>query len=254
KSLPRIAVVTPSYNQAAFLERTMRSVLEQDYPELEYIVLDGGSTDDSPKIIGRYASSLAYWESRKDNGQADAVARGFERSSAEILAYINSDDFYFPGAFRRAGEVFSTHPSVEWVIGRSTVVDAGETLMYNWRPPKVTYRSLLFSGPYFHQPSSFWRRSAYDAVGGFDRSLHFAFDYDLFLRLAKRGRPYMVDERLASFRIHATSKTTTQQETCEREVRQLRERFGYSRYPRLVPQAFNFGFTRYVRLLQKLGA
>jgi len=226
-TLPQVTIVTPSYNQAKFIERTIRSVLEQDYPKLEYIIMDGGSTDGSVEVIRRYAGRLSYWESHPDDGQADAVYRGFERSTGEILGYLNSDDLLLPGALERVGRYFQTHPEEEWVVGGAVTIDPEDRPVLNRiglprcnLGVRATFHQLLFHGCHFNQPASFWRREAFFAAGGFDRSLQFCLDRDLYLRLSRRCPSGQIKAFLACFRAHPASKTSTipQVRNAEREI------------------------------------
>lgn len=226
-SLPRISIVTPSFNQGEFLERTILSVLNQGYPNLEYIIMDGGSTDGSIAIIEKYETHLAYWVSEDDGGQADAIFRGFERSTGEILGYLNSDDLLLPGALERVGGYFQAHPEEEWAVGGAMTIDpADQPVLNRIGIPRcnlglrVTLHQLVFHGCQFNQPASFWRREAFFATGGFDRSLRFCLDRDLYLRLAQRRPSGHIKAFLACFRIHPASKTSTIQSVrdAEREV------------------------------------
>jgi len=232
-SLPRITVVTPSFNQGSFLEATLRSVLDQTYANLEYIVLDGGSTDNSVKVIRRYASRLSFWESKKDGGQAEAISRGFSMASGEIMGWVNSDDLLLPGSLARVADYFSCNPDEECVVGGAVVIDSegnpvrSRAGFYEYSlGSRVTFDQLLFFGCAFCQPACFWRREPYLAVGGFDSSLRFSFDYDLFLRLSRR-RPFgWLREYLACFRVHPSSKTSTLRDVRDEENAQLWRKFG----------------------------
>lgn len=214
--LPKITIVTPSYNQGEFIEDTIRSVLDQDYPNLEYIIMDGGSTDGSVEIIKRYEKRLAYWESHQDDGQADAVNRGFERSTGEILGYLNSDDLLLPGSLEKVGRYFLENPKEEWVVGGGLDISPSGQYEYDrFGNPRfqsgvrISFPHLLFRGMVFIQPASFWRREAFFAVRGFNRSLRFCFDYDLYFRLAQRSMSGRINEILACFRHHPNSKSST---------------------------------------------
>lgn len=210
----RISIVTPSFNQRAFVEVTLKSVLDQGVPALEYIVMDGGSSDGSREIIEGYGARLAHWESAPDKGQADAVYRGFEWSTGEILGWVNSDDVLLPGALARVARFFDENPEENWVVGSCLMVDArGAPLRTRLGSPvfykgySVSFSQLLYWGPGFAQPASFWRRRAFFECGGFDRSLQFCFDYDLYLRLAARRASGAIPECLACFRVHGGSKS-----------------------------------------------
>ena len=227
KNLPLISIVTPSYNQARYLEQTLRSVLDQSYRNVEYIVMDGGSSDGSPEIIKKYERRLKFWKSEKDDGQADAVYRGFEISTGEVLGYLNSDDYYLPGALQVVAECFANEPGIHWLIGGCVTVNSGGKKITKFYGAAQDYDSLLNSGPVFYQMACFWRRGDFFQLGGFDRSLHFCFDYDLFLRLARQSPPAVSHKILAAYRAHGDSKTSRLATTVAvREGNVVRERFG----------------------------
>lgn len=203
---PAISIVTPSYQHGRFLEWTLRSVLLQEYPNLEYVVMDGGSMDETREILKRYESRLAHVESAKDAGQADAVARGFAHTSGEIMAYLNSDDVLAPGALEFVAKFFAENPSVDAVYSNRVFIREDGVVDSYWLLPP--HSNLLMSRwDYIPQETCFWRRSIYDAVGGIDPSFQFALDYDLFVRFMQRGRMQHVNRFLGAFRKHAASKT-----------------------------------------------
>lgn len=204
---PRITVVTPSYNQAPFLEQAIESVLAQNYPDLEYMVLDGGSTDGSVEIIRKYERYLAYWTSERDQGQADAVNRGWPRATGEILAFLNSDDYYFAGALERVARTFLEHPEAGVVHGQGEFVDvAGEgvqvTAISFASPQQMA--DVLGSLP---QPATFIRRSVIDRIGYLDISMHYGLDKDFYLRAAANFPVVTIAERLAALRMHPEAKS-----------------------------------------------
>jgi glycosyltransferase involved in cell wall biosynthesis len=233
----KISVVTPSFNQAQFLKQTMLSVLEQDYPHVEYLVLDGGSTDGSASIIREYADRLAYWRSERDGGQSDAIASGFERATGDILCWLNSDDVFLPGALSAVADYFTRHPEMEAVSGGAYYIDA------EGRPWKssfgsyttgvaTTYNRLRFLGGLdgVFQQATFWRRSAYEAVGGLDRSLQFIMDRDLFTRLAKRKPFGRLPRFLACFRLHGDCKSVRIQNIRRQEGQLFAQRYGVTEF------------------------
>jgi len=225
---PRVSIVTPSYNQGQFIEETIRSVLLQGYPNLEYIIMDGGSTDGSVEIIHRYEPWLAYWVSEPDQGQADAISRGFAGASGAILAWLNSDDRYRPGTLNRVARFFATHP--ETVLGAGDVnhIDARGRFLSRQRvvrPIWLVAANLSQHG--WPQPGCFWLHSAYRSVGGVDSSLQFCMDLDLFLRLTRAGQTERIPgPPLADFRHHAGSKTSSAQDVRAKESAILRSRYG----------------------------
>jgi glycosyltransferase involved in cell wall biosynthesis len=207
---PKISIVTPSFQQGNFLEWTMRSVLEQGYPNLEYVVMDGGSKDRTGEILARYRDLLSYCESAPDKGQADAVVRGFEHTSGEIMAYLNSDDLLAPGALDFAARYLTAHPEVDAIYSHRVFIDEENIVTRYWiLPPHHTW--MMERWDYIPQETCFWRRRIYEQVGGIDRTFHFALDYDLFVRFMKQGRMERVNRFLGAFREHPSSKTTMQE-------------------------------------------
>lgn len=209
---PKISIVTPSFNQGGFIEATIRSVLEQDYPELEYWVIDGGSSDGTLDILKKYEDRLR-WISEPDSGQTNAINKGLRLASGEVLAYLNSDDLYLPGALRRVGAYFAAHPEAAWLTGRCRTIDAGgvETRRLITRYKNFWLRlrsySVLQVLNYISQPATFWRRAAYEALGPLDENLHYTMDYDYWLRLGGRYRLHVLPQELAAFRLHGSSKS-----------------------------------------------
>jgi glycosyltransferase involved in cell wall biosynthesis len=223
---PRVSVVTPSFQQAAFLERTMRSVLEQDYPNLEYRVCDGGSSDGSVEVIRRHEARLAGWDSERDGGPACAVNRGFATSTGDIMAWLNSDDLLMPGAVRFVASYLARHPEVDAVYGHRVVIDERDWEVGRWVLPRHDGEMLLW-GDFIPQETLFWRRSLWERAGGrLDESFKFAFDWDLLLRFQKAGaRIVRLPWHLGCFRVHDAQKSTADIHTVgQEETRRLRER------------------------------
>jgi len=205
---PRVTIVTPSYNQGEFIEETIRSVLLQGYPNLEYIIMDGGSTDNSVEIIRKYERWLAYWVSEPDRGQSDAINKGWRMATGEVLAYLNSDDIYYPGAIRSAVECFLQHPEVGMVYGDSNIVDETGTVVRRHRLHQMTFPELLDWFDYIPQPTAFLRREVIATVGMTDTRLHYAMDYDLWLRVGLRFGMNYIPQLIASERRHSRAKTS----------------------------------------------
>jgi glycosyltransferase involved in cell wall biosynthesis len=211
EGLRRISIVTPSFNQGNFLEETIRSVLLQAYPKLEYIVIDGGSTDDSVEIIRRYESHLAYWVSEKDAGQAHAINKGFKKATGEWVGWLNSDDFYLPGAFHTLMRVAS-ETQAEWVAGSVRFVHEGEEHLDCTKAQRSSNQLIdwLLLKFHFHQPGAFWKRAVFERYGYLDEHMHYAFDWAFWCRLVASGaRPHLIDYPVAGFRLHNESKTLT---------------------------------------------
>jgi len=204
-----VSIVTPSFNQAAYLEQTLLSVLEQDYADIEYLVIDGGSTDGSPDIIKRYASRLAYWISEKDSGQADAINKGMARAKGEIVAWLNSDDTYLPGTVTAAVKAFDENPDVAMVYADMLAVDERGQTFNTLRYRQLTLEDLL-SFQIIGQPAVFMRRSAFEKAGGLDPSFHFLLDHHLWIRIAAQGRILHIPQTWAAARYHAKAKNRAQ--------------------------------------------
>jgi glycosyltransferase involved in cell wall biosynthesis len=211
---PKITVVTPSYNQGQFIEQTIHSVLAQGYPNLEYIVMDGGSTDGTVEILRKYEKHLA-WTSGRDCGQSDALNKGFQRASGEILAYINSDDVYEPGALLKVGGFFVNHPQTCWLTGRCQLIDQEgreiRKLITTYKNFWLLFKSynVLLAIDYISQPATFWRREVIQRVGVFDEKLHLTMDYDYSLRVGSQYKLWVINDTLASFRVHSASKSAS---------------------------------------------
>lgn len=203
---PRISIVTPSYNQACFLETTIRSVVEQDYSDIEYIIIDGGSTDGSQEIIKRYADRIAFWVSERDNGQSDAINKGFRKCTGDIIAWINSDDLYVDGAIPLVAKYFSEHPDVDMIHGDIDFIDGHGKFLSKVKTADFTLPELLVTNR-VSQPSVFWRRKIFDEIGYLDESFHYVMDYDFWIRVAMKHEVRHVGATVAQFRLHDTSKT-----------------------------------------------
>ena len=200
-----VSIITPSYNQAPFLEQTIQSVLEQDYPSIEYIVVDGGSTDNSAEIIKKYADRLAYWISERDSGQAEAINKGFSRASGEILGWLNSDDYYLPGTIAAAVRCFEENPDVVLLYGDMLAVD-GNGQTFNLLKYKQLSLEDLLCFQIIGQPSVFFRRAALEKAGRLDTTFHFMLDHHLWIRLAQRGPILHVPEIWSAARYHPAAK------------------------------------------------
>ena len=207
--LPTIAIVTPSYNQSDLITYTMESVLGQNYPHLEYGVVDGGSTDGTAEILMKYQDRLAYHVSEADNGQSHAIAKGFSNLNGEIMAYLNSDDLLLPGTLRFVGAFFAKHPDIDVIYGHRIIIDEAGQEVGRWILPRHNAEAIRHFD-YVPQETLFWRKSLYEAVGGVDQSFQFAMDWDLLLRFLSAGaRFYRAPYFLACFRIHNKQKTLT---------------------------------------------
>ncbi|HEX5000627.1 MAG TPA: glycosyltransferase family 2 protein [Terriglobia bacterium] len=231
---PRVSVVTPSYNQAEFIEETMRSVLLQGYPDLEYIVMDGGSNDGSVEVIRKYEKFLASWTSARDNGAADAIGRGFARASGAVMAYLNSDDLYLPGALNHIGAVFAG-ANADVLYGNMHWMDRESHLVGERRQTPFSRLGYVYGGSDLPQQSTFWTAEMYRKAGGMDPAFQFAFDMDLFARFMAGGARFVHTRHfLAAFRLHSEQKSDAINEVGRRETNIIRKR--YAKFPvRSIP-------------------
>jgi len=223
---PLVSIVTPSFNQRVYLEKTILSVLEQDYPNLEYYVIDGGSRDGSLEIIRKYAPRLAGWVSEPDQGQTDAINKGFARCKGDIMAWLNSDDLYLPGAVSAAVRFLQENPEVGMVYGDTDLIDGQGEKIGKFNAQQTSYQRLMRGGVYIPQPAAFWRRELWEKAGPLDPGFYFAMDYDLWVRFAKLGEIRYNPGVWAGFRIHGEGKTTLDNARCWPEMRRVHKREG----------------------------
>jgi Glycosyltransferases involved in cell wall biogenesis len=232
-SLPRITVVTPSFNQAPYLEDTILSVLGQNYPDLEYIVIDGGSSDGSVGIIRKYQRHLALWLSEPDDGQAQAVNKGFRGATGEILAWLNSDDMYLPGTLAHVATTLDPGRP-ELLFGNCLHFKEKDTLAFGSNVRLGHGAQNLALVDYIIQPSSFWTRQAWLQTGPLDESLEFALDWEWFVRANRKGVAFRPDDRVLSlYRIHEMHKTGTGGDRRRKELASIHRRYAGARYEQL---------------------
>ncbi|MCY7291411.1 MAG: glycosyltransferase [Ferruginibacter sp.] len=216
---PKITIITPSYNQEQFIEETIRSVLLQNYPNLEYIIIDGGSTDKSVEIIRKYEKYITCWVSEKDRGQSHAINKGFAKSSGDILCWINSDDLLKPGALEFVARSFPDISIPAWLIGSSEIIDSASKLIKLRTPENTTFeRVLMWNDNWFPQQSTFWTRPMWNAVSKLDESLHYAMDFALWLNMFEVAKPLLTKELLSSYRYQENAKCLTQPSKALEEV------------------------------------
>lgn len=224
---PRVSIITPSFNQAEFLHQTIESVLSQDYPNLEYIIIDGGSTDGSQGIIHEFEDKLAHWESIPDKGQTDAINKGFARATGKYLAWLNSDDLYRPGAVSEAVAYLEKHPDVGLVYSDCTFIDAEGAEIGRFPAAQTDYQRLRRGYVHIPQQAAFFRSDLWQKVGPLDPTFYFAMDYDLWVRLAKLAPIVYLPERTwASFRLHGDAKTIAADARCWPEMLRVHFREG----------------------------
>jgi len=218
---PRISIITPSFNQAEFLERTLRSVLDQEYPNLEYIVIDGGSTDGSVDIIRRYADRLAFWVSEADSGQTSAINKGLQRATGEWVAWQNSDDIYYQGVFHDLAASASKHPKAGLIIGDMMLINEHDHSLRDICYVTPSYKALLAEGMVLTNQAAFWRRSLHEKIGLLNEDFHYAFDYEWFLRLTQQAKGVHVDRIWGGYRLHGKTKTNLLAPRFEEETRRI---------------------------------
>lgn len=245
--LPTITVITPSYNQGNFIRQTVESVLSQGYPLLEYIVMDGGSTDDTLTVLEPYRQRLTLI-SEPDRGQTDAINKGLHRATGEIVCWLNSDDFFLPNALLTVGRYFAEHSDVNWLTADCLIVgESGQLIQQPIRQYKKLLRALshhayLGLTNAVCQPATFWRRTVHERIGYLDESLHFTMDYDFWLRLAQESRPAILTQPMSAFRIHGLSKGGQQyigqfredEQTMYRHTRSATIRWMHQRHNQLI--------------------
>ena len=233
QSWPRISIVTPSFNQGQFIEETITSVIGQDYPDLEFIIMDGGSSDRTVEIIKKYERHIHHWQSEPDGGQAAAINAGFARSSGEILAWLNSDDFYLPGTLRAvAAQLDASRAQI--LLGNCFHFWQDEARANGSDVVRHHANSNLLLWDYIIQPSSFWTRGAWQQTGALNENLNFAFDWEWFIRCQKAGVEFLTCQKyLSAYRFHGAHKTGTGGEKRYDEIAEIYKRYSGEKYEQL---------------------
>jgi len=254
---PLVSIITPSFNQARYIEATIRSVLSQDYPNIEYIIVDGGSTDETVEIIKKYTldsgsllpnirqlavglqgRSIAWWVSEQDQGQTDAINKGFGRATGQILAWLNSDDTYEPGAISAAVKYLQEHPEVGMVYGDCNFINEDGSVIGKFGAAQTDQRLLRQGYAHIPQQTMFFRADLWKQVGPLDPSFYFAMDYDLWTRLSARTQLKYVPQTWANFRLHTTGKTIAADDRCWPEMIRVHYRDGGSFFSMIVAKYY----------------
>lgn len=223
-SYPRISIVTPSFNQAAFLERTILSVLNQNYPNLEYIIMDGGSTDGSVNILKKYAKYLSHWVSEPDNGQVDALNRGFKIANGDLVAWQNSDDIYLPGTFQEIAKEYKKNNGEAVYFGNIFFIDAADDILSIYKLLPFDFFSNLFEGPQAPTQSTFFKKEVFAKAGFLKDDYVYSFDYEYLCRLGYDGFKFThLDYFLGCFRLHKNSKTSQIKEIGKKEHNSIQD-------------------------------
>jgi len=224
KHFPKLSIITPSYNQSQYLEYTIKSIIAQQYPNLEYIIIDGGSSDNSLEIIKKYEKYLSFWISEKDEGQSAAINKGLKIATGDIIAYCNSDDIYLPGSFAKISNFFLKNPSVDLVYGDAFIIDSANRIIDEKRELPFDYFMACVNGfgRIIFDPSTFFRKKLLAKVGYLNEELHYIMDGDFFFRVAQVGNISHIPKKIAAMRVHPRAKSL--------QIANDYERFNYEYY------------------------
>lgn len=204
----KISVIMPSFNQAKFLESSIQSVLSQNYSKLEFIIMDGGSTDGSVDIIKKYSNDIVYWQSKKDGGQSAAINEGMKRATGEVCCWLNSDDLYFPETLKKVAEYFKNNPECDWLVGGGVQRTVEGDVLLEFSPKDLTVEGLVnWDVNYINQPSVFWRKSLWQKVDGLNPSLNCVMDFELWLKFSRISHAHGLNDNLAISVVHDEMKT-----------------------------------------------
>ncbi len=223
---PKISIVTPSFNQSRFLEETIKSVVEQSYQNIEYIIIDGGSTDNSCEIIKKYEHKLKYWVSEPDKGQTNAINKGLKLATGDIFFYLNSDDLLLPGTLRYVADYFLNNPDTDCLYGCTIMIDQNGKELLKRHDNPFDYNILLYGINYIQQPSTFWRKKVTERIGLFDEDLHFNMDYEYWIRMGYDGLQLNYTETfLSKYRLHTNSKSVLNSNIIQEERKIIRRKY-----------------------------
>lgn len=235
---PLVSIITPSFNQSRYIEATINSVLSQDYPNIEYMIVDGGSQDRTVEIVKKYENKLAWWVSEKDKGQTDAINKGFARAKGEILAWLNSDDTYEPGAISAAVKYLQEHPEAGMVYGDCNFINEDGRVIGKFGAAQTNQKLLRQGYVHIPQQTMFFRAELWKQVGPLDPSFYFAMDYDLWTRISARAELKYVPQTWANFRLHTTGKTIVADDRCWPEMVRVHYRDGGSFFSVIVAKYY----------------
>jgi len=233
---PRISIITPSFNQGHFIEETIRSILLQGYPNLEYIIIDGGSTDNSVEIIRKYEPWISHWVSERDRGQSDAINKGFRLAHGDIIAWLNSDDTYHADALRHVAEAFAADPECAMIYGGCDIIDEQGRLNTRYPTRAFDLKILITRWNFIPQPATFFRRDVYQAVGEVDVDLHYSMDRDLWIRIGRQFRTKLIEPVLADIRYYDDCKTAAISRAGRKERLMICRKYGGSIFSRVYRQ------------------
>jgi len=250
----KLSIITPSYNQGTYLGETISSVVQQGYPNLEYIIMDGGSTDESLDIIKMHEKDISVWISEPDNGQSHAFNKGLSKSSGDIIGWLNSDDVYYPGALKKVVQVFNEHPEVDVVFGNVNFIDENGKVLHRTKEITLDLNTYVFTERCYHaNAAGFFRKHCFEKYGLLNEKLVYSMDYELYLRFAFNHCVFFqLNDVLAAYRLHAHSKTYTRFDTMKAECKASAET--YKKYLKIHP-AFYLPLKYYYkmhRIIKKL--
>jgi len=229
KNLPKITIITPSFNQVQFLEKTILSVLNQNYPNLEYIIVDGGSTDGSLEIIKKYERQLAWWISEKDNGQSQAINKGLRQATGTWVGWQNSDDIYYENIFYDFASMALKNPGAGLIIGDLMIIDENDNVIRDMQFVKPTYKSILAEGMVLCNQAAFWRRSLHQKIGFLNEKYQYSFDYEWFLRLLNNATAIHRDKFWGAIRKHKNAKSSLDKDKFNHEHSQILSEHNFSK-------------------------
>jgi len=235
----KLSIITPSYNQCQFIEQTIESVLNQDYKNFEHIIVDGDSTDDTIEVLKKYKHLI--WSSEKDKGQGNAINKGFAKSTGQIFAWLNSDDYFEQNIFSLVTKYFEDHKDCDFLYGDITYVGKMNNNILQINGEEITFENLLSNPDLIRQPSFFWRKNIFEDNGGLDESLDLVMDYDLFLKFTKHKKPGYINKNLSYYRYYDETKTKSKRRKQAVEIYKVMKRHA----PKITLQMKKFLFKRY---------
>jgi glycosyltransferase involved in cell wall biosynthesis len=252
--LPHVSVITPSFNQGAFLEATIRSVLDQGYPSLEYIIIDGGSTDNSVEIIRAYSDKLTFWCSEKDSGQSSALNRGLRLAKGEFIGWLNSDDVYYPGSILTCVRQLLDHSDADIVFGNYDYINASGSVVHRRREIPYDFNTYFWTGTCYHaNVAALYRKSCFERFGYVREDLHYSMDYELYLRLGYNGCKFLQEDKpLGAYRLHNSSKTVSSYARTLSEAESARKEFFDMMRPSALARHILPKYYVALRLIRKL--
>jgi len=246
---PKVSITTPSYNQGEYIEDTIKSVIEQDYPNLEYIIIDGGSNDNSVEIIKKYADLYPFirWVSEKDRGQSHAINKGFRRSTGEIVAWLNSDDVYATNAIKNQVKLLQNNPDVILVYGDAIIEDEVTGIKEKFKSAEpFDYYRLIHVNHMIMQPTTFWRRQLFDKIGYLDESLNFTMDWEFWIRAGKEHKILYNPITIARAKDYKTTKTFSGGFPRLKEIKMIQDKYGWEKNPRLYKSFYLDTIYKYI--------